>query len=137
MALIFSLNLMSEVKYAVMLPVAVIVVAATVPPERLVAVVAVAALPVVFWLSVGNVQFAKLPEEGVPKAGVVNVGEVDRTTEPEPVELVTPVPPDATAKVADKPAAVPVVFWLSVGMSLATKARNDGNPVMPLGAART
>ena len=36
----------SSEKYAVIVPVAVIVVAATVPPERFVAVVAVAALPV-------------------------------------------------------------------------------------------
>jgi hypothetical protein len=33
-----------------------------------VAKVAVAALPVVFWFNVGNVQLAKLPPEGVPKA---------------------------------------------------------------------
>jgi hypothetical protein len=42
--------------------------------------------------------------------GVVSDGLVESTTEPEPVEVVTPVPPDATARVADKPAAVPVVF---------------------------
>ena len=65
------------------------VVPAAAPPEVLkvtalvtdpavvavVAVVAVAALPVqepelpvVFWFSVGKVQFAKLPDEGVPSA---------------------------------------------------------------------
>ena len=33
-----------------------------------VAKVAVAALPVVFWFNVGNVQLAKLPLEGVPNA---------------------------------------------------------------------
>jgi hypothetical protein len=33
-----------------------------------VAYVAVAALPDVFWFSVGNVQLAKLPLEGVPRA---------------------------------------------------------------------
>ncbi len=32
------------------------------------------------------------------------------TTEPVPVEVVTPVPPEATANVDDRPAAVPVVF---------------------------
>jgi hypothetical protein len=48
-------------------------------------VVNVAAEPVVFWLSVGNVQFAKLPELGVPSAGVTRVGLVDITTEPVPV----------------------------------------------------
>jgi len=31
--------------------------------------------------------------------------------------LATPVPPEAGDKVADKPAAVPVVFWLKVGQS--------------------
>ena len=31
--------------------------------------------------------------------GVVRVGDVERTTEPEPVEVVTPVPPLATASV--------------------------------------
>ena len=35
--------------------------------------VAVAALPVVLWFSVGNVQLAKLPDVGVPKAGVTRV----------------------------------------------------------------
>ena len=39
---------------------------------------------------------------------------------PEPVTVIaallaTPVPPEAGAKVADKPAAVPEVFWLKVG----------------------
>lgn len=96
-----------------------------------------AAVPVVFWLRVGNVQLIKEPEEGVPKAGVTNVGEVERTTEPEPVEVVTPVPPEATAKVEDRPAAVPVVFWFSVGMSLAARARKDGTPSAALGAAST
>ena len=32
-----------------------------------------AAVPVVFWLSVGKVQLAKLPEAGVPSAGATNV----------------------------------------------------------------
>ena len=36
---------------------------------------------------------------GVPKAGVTKVGELDKTTEPEPVEDVVPVPPAATGKV--------------------------------------
>ena len=45
----------------------------------------------------------------------MNVGLVFSTTAPEPVDDVTPVPPEETAKVADKPAAVPLVFWFSVG----------------------
>lgn len=45
--------------------------------------------PVVFWFSVGNVQLAKLPEAGVPKAGVTSVGDVAKTKAPEPVLVVT------------------------------------------------
>jgi hypothetical protein len=43
------------------------------------------------------------PEVGVPSNGVTNVGEVDRTTEPVPVEVVTPVPPLATGNVPVTP----------------------------------
>jgi hypothetical protein len=53
----------------------------------------------VFWFNVGNVQFVKLPDEGVPKAGVTSVGDVARTTAPVPVDVVPPVPPFATARV--------------------------------------
>ena len=41
----------------------------------------------------------KLPDVGVPSAGVTSVGDVDKTTEPVPVEVVTPVPPLATPNV--------------------------------------
>ena len=70
--------------------------------ELLVAVM-FAAVPVVFWLNVGqvNVPVLKSPEVGVPRAGVTNVGDVDKTTEPVPVDVVTPVPPLATAKVPE------------------------------------
>jgi hypothetical protein len=34
-------------------------------------------------------------------------------------------------------AALPVVFWLSVGISAATIARKVGTPATPVGAART
>ena len=69
------------------------VVALTVPPDWFVAVVAVAALPVVLWLNVGqvNVPVLKLPDWGVPKIGDVNDGDVNdgevanATTVPEPV----------------------------------------------------
>ena len=71
-----------------------------VPPEVTARVaLSPAAVPVVFWFSVGNVQFVKLPLEGVPRTGVTNVGDVLRTTFPDPVEVVTPVPPEATASV--------------------------------------
>ena len=35
----------------------------------------------------------------VPRLGVVRLGEVERTTEPEPVDVVTPVPPAKTGSV--------------------------------------
>ena len=45
------------------------------------------------------VALVKTAAEGVPRAGVTKVGLVARTTAPEPVEVVPPVPPLATAKV--------------------------------------
>jgi hypothetical protein len=51
--------------------------------------------------------------DGVPRSGVVKVGEVDSTTPPLPVELaVTPVPPRATDKVPVVPAIIgkPVIL---------------------------
>jgi len=64
-----------------------------------------AAVPVVFWLNVGhvNVPVLKLPDVGVPSNGVTKVGEVESTTAPEPVEVVTPVPPLATGSVPVTP----------------------------------
>ena len=69
--------------------------------------------PVVFWFNVGNVQLAKLPEAGVPNAGVTSVGEVANTTAPEPVvELILifgAVPPEeAKGDEAVTPVTVPV-----------------------------
>jgi hypothetical protein len=78
-------------------PVAVV---ALVPPDAIANVAdRPAAVPVVFWLSVGNVQLVSVPEAGVPNTGVVSDGEVERTTLPEPVAEVTPVPPLDAAKV--------------------------------------
>ena len=73
-----------------------------VPPEATARVAdRLAALPDVFWFSVGNVQLDKLPELGVPRAGVTNVGEFDNTTLVVPVLVVTPVPPLATGNVPE------------------------------------
>ena len=77
--------------------------------------VMLAAVPVVFWFSVGNVQFVKVPDAGVPKAGVTSVGLVAKTTEPVPVAVVDPVPPFSMATIPVTFAAVPVVFWFNVG----------------------
>ena len=48
------------------------------------------------------VTFDITPEAGVPSAGETSVGKLERTTEPAPVEVVTPVPPLATANVPPK-----------------------------------
>jgi hypothetical protein len=45
------------------------------------------------------VKLVATPEVGVPSKGVTNVGDVDNTLLPEPVDVVTPVPPLATARV--------------------------------------
>jgi hypothetical protein len=50
----------------------------------------------VFWLRVGNVQLAKLPDAGVPRTGATSVGLVANTKAPEPVSPVT-----AEARLAD------------------------------------
>ena len=52
------------------------------------------------------VQLVKTPAEGVPMLGVVNAGLVDKTVLPEPVEVVTPVPPLATGKVPVTPVVI-------------------------------
>jgi hypothetical protein len=54
------------------------------------------------------VQDVNVPEEGVPSAGVTNVGDVDKTTLPDPVEVVTPVPPLATGRVPDTCVVSPI-----------------------------
>ena len=92
-----------------------------------VADVAVAAFPVVFWLNVGqvNVPVLKLPDWGVPKIGVVNDGLVDSTLDPLPVEVVTPVPPLATFSVPDRVIA-PVVAVL--GVNPVVPALNEDTP---------
>jgi hypothetical protein len=66
------------------------------------------AVPVVFWLSVGNVQFVRVPEEGVPSAppgatkSVPAVAAVNAAVPlplTRPVRVVVPVPPLATTSV--------------------------------------
>ncbi len=44
------------------------------------------------------VAFVSVRELGVPKAGVTSVGLVDNTRLPDPVDVVTPVPPAVTPK---------------------------------------
>jgi hypothetical protein len=42
------------------------------------------------------VAFVRVAAEGVPIFGVVRAGDVDKTTPPEPVDVVVPVPPSVT-----------------------------------------
>ena len=60
---------------------------------------AIGSVPVTPVVKGKPVAFVRVAEVGVPKIGVTNVGLVDNTTLPEPVLLVTPVPPEATGKV--------------------------------------
>ena len=81
------------------------------------------------------------PEAGVPSAGVTSVGLVLRTVLPEPVEVVTPVPPFATANV---PATVTAPVVAVAGVSpvvpklmeetreLETVAQEGAAPVFPI-----
>jgi hypothetical protein len=55
------------------------------------------------------VAFVKVADVGVPKIGVTKVGEVDSTVFPVPVEVVTPVPPAATANVPKLNVPLPLV----------------------------
>lgn len=64
---------------------------------------AIGKVPVTPVVSGSPVQLVNVPEEGVPRTGVVRVGLVDKTTLPVPVEVVTPVPPLATGKVPVTP----------------------------------
>lgn len=91
-------------------------------------------------------QFVNVPEDGVPKAGVTNVGLVESTTLPEPVEVVTPVPPFATGRVPVTPVlkgspvqlvnvpeeGVPSAGVTNVGLVANT---NAPEPVSPVTAA--
>jgi hypothetical protein len=49
------------------------------------------------------VALVRVPDVGVPKMGVTSVGLVDNTLLPEPVDVVTPVPPLATGSVPVTP----------------------------------
>ena len=67
------------------------------------------------------------PLAGVPSAGVTSVGDVERTVDPLPVELVTPVPPLATARV---PASVIAPDVADAGVSPVVPPANVVTPVV-------
>jgi hypothetical protein len=53
-------------------------------------------VPVTPVVSGSPVAFVRVAAEGVPILGVVRTGDVERTTLPEPVDVVVPVPPSVT-----------------------------------------
>jgi len=73
---------------------------------------ATGSVPVTPVVSGSAVAFVNTTEEGVPNAGVTNVGLVFKTTLPVPVLVVTPVPPLATGRVPVTPvvSGSPVAF---------------------------
>ena len=88
--------------------------AIVIPPAEFVIVMFAPAVNVV------RVKPVPLPMSNAPLAGVE----------------VKPVPPFATATVPVTLAAVPVVFWFSVGISAGKTALNVGTPAVPFGAAK-
>lgn len=92
---------------------------------------------------VPNLAVETVPDERFDAFRVVKFAPLTAPKEPDQVpEVIVPtvaklgidVIEFCVADVTD--AAVPVVFWLSVGMSAATIALNVGAPAVPLGAAR-
>jgi len=65
---------------------------------RLVPPLATGNVPVTPVVKGNPVALVKVTLVGVPKTGVTNVGDVLKTLEPDPVDVVTPVPPTATLK---------------------------------------
>jgi hypothetical protein len=56
------------------------------------------------------VALVNVADEGVPRAGVTSVGELLRTTEPVPVDVVVPVPPEVTGRA--EPSVREVRCWM-------------------------
>ena len=99
-------------------------VAVPVPP------LATGRIPVTPVVSGNPVALVSVTEVGVPRTGVTNVGDVERTFDPEPVEVVTPVPPFATASV---PANVIAPVVAVLGVKPVEPAENEVTP--PVDAA--
>lgn len=73
-------------------------------PFMVLGVVREAALPVVFWFNVGKVQFARLPDVGVPNSGVTNDGLVPKEVNEDAVT------PEARVAPLNVPAAAVTVI---------------------------
>jgi len=105
---------------------------------ELVPPLAIGKTPVTPVVSGKPVALVKVPDEGVPNTGVTKVGLVARTFAPEPVEVVTPVPPFATGRVpvtpvvSGKPVAlvkVPDVGVPKIGVTSVGVVFNTTEPV--------
>ena len=125
------------------LPVPVCAVTAVALPDELIGPVrlalvvtvdAVVALPTVKDAAV-PVILVPTRAEGVPKAGEISVGDVLSTTAPDPVLLVTPVPPLATGRVPVTVVTETAADTHAVPLELSTKPEVLGatevNPVPP------
>jgi hypothetical protein len=98
---------------------------AVLAPEAVVEAVpplATARVPVTPVVKGKPVRFVATPDVGVPRAGVTRVGLFDSTTLVVPVEVVTPVPPLATARV---PARVTTPVVAVEGVNPVVPAEND------------
>jgi hypothetical protein len=95
-------------------------------------------VPVTPVVSGKPVAFVSVPLVGVPKTGVTSVGEVERTTDPDPVDVVTPVPPLATGSVPVKlEIAVDATFTKSDPFQATTAFSPDTKVTPVVGPAPT
>ena len=99
---------------------------------------AIGKVPVTPVVSGKPVALVNVAAEGVPRLGVVKVGLLERTTEPVPVEVVTPVPPLATGRVPvtplvkGKPVALVKVADVGVPSTGVTKVGDVDNTTDPV-----
>ena len=73
------------------------------------------------------VAFVKTTLDGVPRAGVISVGEVLNTRFPVPVEVVTPLPPFKTLRTPPK---VIAPLLIALGVSPVVPALNVVTPML-------
>jgi hypothetical protein len=73
------------------------------------------------------VQFVRVPDVGVPNSGVTSVGLTAKTTPPDPVEDVTPVPPLATGSAVPEYERVSVPLPVT-GLPVTVKIEGADNP---------
>jgi hypothetical protein len=101
-------------------------VVAPVPP------LAIGSVPVTPVVSGSPVRFVATPEDGVPSAGVTNVGEFESTIEPVPVtELERVTPPYVSAPESVEPFDTVRAFAVTVVPSNVKFAESCNSPPVP------